>query len=73
MPQSLNNNKIIRDALKDTGMYKWELADLLGIHCSTLSVWLRHEMPEEKQREIADDIYAFAKAKKEIDKEGKNK
>ena len=45
-------NLRIENALKETHMKKWELADLLGIHHSTLSVKLRHELPEAEQIRI---------------------
>lgn len=46
------NNLKVREALKKSGMKKWELADLMGIHCGTLSVRLRHELPVEEQDRI---------------------
>lgn len=45
-------NVRIENALKENHMKKWELADLLGIHYSTLSVKLRHELPEAEQIRI---------------------
>jgi DNA-binding NtrC family response regulator len=49
-------NVLIEESLKECGMRKWELADLLGIHCSTLSVKLRHELPKEEQKRIVQLI-----------------
>ena len=54
-------NKIIRNALEETGVFYYELADILGKSPSTISVWLRHEMPEEEQMRIAELIREFAK------------
>lgn len=45
-------NQRIRKALEDSGMYHWKLAEMLGVTSWTLSVWLRHEMPKEKQERI---------------------
>lgn len=45
-------NKVIREALTAAGMKQWQLADLLGISEPTLTRWLRHELPQEKQAEI---------------------
>ena len=45
-------NQKIREAMKKSGLRYWQLADLIGISTGTLSVWLRHEMPEEKQERI---------------------
>lgn len=50
------NNQKIRTALADYGLKHWELADLLGIHPVTLSVKLRHELPEKEQEEIIEKI-----------------
>lgn len=38
--------------MADSGMYYWVLADRLGVTPWTLTVWMRHEMPEEKQERI---------------------
>lgn len=46
------SNQRIRNAMADSGMYYWELADRLGVTPWTLTVWMRHEMPEEKQERI---------------------
>ncbi len=45
-------NQKIREAMKDSGMYYWQLADLMRISNWTLSVKLRHELPEEEQKRI---------------------
>lgn len=45
-------NRKIREAMKDSGMYYWQLADLMRISNWTLSVKLRHELPEEEQKRI---------------------
>lgn len=45
-------NKKIRKALIDSGMYQWQLADLIGCSAWSLSAKLRHELPEEEQQHI---------------------
>lgn len=45
-------NQKIREAMKKSGLRYWQLADLIEISTGTLSVWMRHEMPEEKQERI---------------------
>ena len=56
MIRTQTNNKLVRDALKSVGMYQWELADLIGVTEVTLSRWFRHELPEEKQKELYETI-----------------
>lgn len=50
-------NQKIRTALKDANMKHWELADLLKISPYTLSVRLRHELPEQEQQQIIELIH----------------
>lgn len=45
-------NMKIRTAAENAGLKTWEVADLIGVHPSTLSVKLRHEMPEAEQQRI---------------------
>jgi len=54
-------NKKIRDAVKETGVPYWKVADLLKVHRCTLSEWMHHEMPEEKQDHILKLIREEAK------------
>ncbi|WP_281077649.1 hypothetical protein [Catenibacterium sp. co_0103] len=42
-------NLDIREALKNANMRHWVLADELGIDETTLSRWLRHELPKDKK------------------------
>ena len=56
MSEEVKANQRIRKAFDETGLPKWKIADRLGIHYSTLSVWMRHEMPEEKQEKILQMI-----------------
>lgn len=52
MEETTKANQKIRKAVKDSGVYYWQIAERLGITCWTLSVWMRHEMPEAKQERI---------------------
>ena len=45
-------NKKIRDAIRIANLKQWQVADALGIHEATFCIWLRHELPAEKQKHI---------------------
>lgn len=49
-------NEKIRDAMRIANVRQWEVADALGVHEATFCVWLRHELPAEKQNEILATI-----------------
>lgn len=51
-----DNNQMVRKAIKDAGLYQWQVADLLGITEVTLSRWFRHEMTEDEQKRICEVI-----------------
>ena len=53
------NNDRIRKALKEKGLYFWNLADILGVSEPTITRWMRHEMPEDKQDQIIDAINRY--------------
>lgn len=57
MKNEIRTNQKIREAIKDSGLFYWKLADMLGISTSTMSVWMRHEMPADKQKMILDLIH----------------
>ncbi len=44
-------------------MKLWEIADYIGIAQSTLTVWLRHELSEEKKQLMLDAVEAIASAR----------
>ena len=60
MSKKLNNNKIVRKALTETGVRNWEFADILGVSPETISRRLRHEMPETDQIKYAEMIRDYA-------------
>lgn len=41
----------------------WMIADKLGIHVNTLYLWMRHEMPMGRKKEV---LFAVKKAKEEF-------
>jgi predicted nucleic acid-binding Zn-ribbon protein len=49
-------NEDIRQAAKAAGVRLWMVADELGIQDSVLSRNMRHELPDEKKKEILDII-----------------
>lgn len=49
-------NEKIKKALENKRLCQWELADMLGVSESTVTRLLRHELPEEKKKEILDLI-----------------
>ena len=52
-------NLDIREALKNANMRHWVLADELGIDESTLTRWLRHELPKDKKDRIMKIIESY--------------
>lgn len=52
-------NERIRQAVKDEGMHLWQLSDVLGVSEATITRWLRHEMPVERQEEIIGAIHEY--------------
>lgn len=53
-------NKLIRDALAKHDYKQWELAEIMGISEFSLSRKMRHELPEEEQKEIVSKIEEYA-------------
>ena len=45
-------NKEIRDAIKRTGVYKYQVAYSIGVNDCTFSRYLRRELPKEKREQI---------------------
>lgn len=54
-------NELIRTAMKAKNAKAWQVADLLGVHENTFYRMMRHELPEEKQREIITLIEDWAR------------
>lgn len=49
-------NLMIKRTLAETGMYRWELADVLGCSVETVQRRLRHELPQDEQHRICELI-----------------
>ena len=49
-------NQKVRDKARIADVPLWMIADRFGITNSTFSVWLRHELPKEKQKMALDYI-----------------
>lgn len=54
------NNLDIRSYAKEKGVKLWELAEHIGINPTTLTVWLRRELPEEKKIVMFEAIETIA-------------
>lgn len=49
-------NKDIREAIAKKRLYRYEVANALGISDSYMSVLLRHELPAARKEQILDVI-----------------
>lgn len=49
-------NVEIRDMITKNGLFLWQLADMLNVSESTVYRWLRHELPQERKKEIMSAI-----------------
>lgn len=56
----------VRQAVRDAGLYLWQVAYGLGITEVTLSRWLRKELPWEKKARIFEVIRELEKENKEV-------
>lgn len=54
-------NEVIRKALKDNGIYQWQLAEEIGVSEYTLLKRLRKELSAEAQAEMLSVIEKLAK------------
>ena len=53
-------NLDIRKSAKENSVKLWELAEYIGINPTTLTVWLRRELPEEKKEIMLEAIATIA-------------
>ena len=56
-------NQEIRDAARIKDVRLWEVAKAAGCTPSTLSVWLREELPEEKKKHLLATIDQLGKSR----------
>ena len=52
----MQKNLNIRKRIADAKLRHWQVADELGVSQSLLSIWLRHELPPDKQLLIMSAI-----------------
>lgn len=54
-------NKELRKAIEQARLPYWQVADAIGIHPTTLCVWLRHELTGERLARVEAAIAALCK------------
>ncbi len=55
-------NREVRDAIKHSGAYQYEIAYAIGISEATLCVWLRKELSDERKQRILTAIRELSAA-----------
>ena len=50
------NNKDIRQKIKKSKLFQWQVAEHIGISESSFSRRLRHELPESEKQNIYDIV-----------------
>ena len=53
-------NADIRQAAQKAGVYLWRIADELGVTDKTLTIWMRHELPDNSKARIFSIIKKLA-------------
>lgn len=61
-------NAEVREEIKKSRLFHYEIADALGISESAFSKWLRSEMSVEKKEKIAQAIESIKKGQAESEK-----
>lgn len=59
-------NSDIRSKIVRSGLKYWEVANKIGISASTLSVWMRFELQEDKREKIMDAIDSLIASKESL-------
>lgn len=49
-------NQELRKVIKQSGIRHWQIADKLGVSANTLCLWLRHELPQDKEEAVFNAI-----------------
>lgn len=57
-------NKEIRRQIESVNLHYWEIAEAIGIHPSTLSLWLRKELEGEQLEKVQAAIDSLSKARR---------
>ncbi len=58
----VENNHDIRQALRDAGVYQWQVCERLGIREETFSRKMRHELPNDLKGKV---LIAISEIEKE--------
>ena len=61
MSISTRRNADIRQAIKDAGLFIYEVAELFGVAESTFLRWLHSTLPEDKRKAMLECIKANAR------------
>lgn len=60
------NNKDIRAAAKEAGVFLWQIAEMYGISDGNFSRKLRRELPPEEKKRILGIIETLARERQEV-------
>ena len=56
-------NAEIRSLIDSSGLMYWQVAEAVGISESTFSVWLRHELSDDRRKKVIQAINLLTEAK----------
>ena len=56
-------NLAFRERAKKYGVPLWMVAEEIGVHANTFSAWLRHELPEERRKQVEAALDAVIAAR----------
>lgn len=59
-------NGELRNYAKERGVMLWELAGALGVADTTLSRWLRHELPDAERARYMEAVDQIAAAREAV-------
>lgn len=57
------HNQDVRTAACNAGVCHWQIADAMGVHENTFSRMMRHELPEDKKKEVFNAIERIKEGK----------
>ena len=58
------DSKKIRQQIKASGLFQWQVADEVGVNEVTFIRWLRKPLPEEKKRAVLEAIQRLSTKQK---------
>ena len=56
-------NEEIKDYIRQSGIYQWQIAKQLGIHETVFCRWFREKLTQEQKQKIYDAISCIKKRK----------